>query len=117
MTGAALLCRVKVHYIGFQRFAVGGQSANPMLTPIAELLPFAGARKMELLRARWSDVDLIRKAWHIPESKTGKPRYVPLSTAAIDVIVALPRFDNCPWLILNPDTRKPYIDINGPRPC
>ena len=44
-------------------------------------------------------------------SKTGKPRYVPLSTAAVAIIEALPHFKGCPWLVPNPETRKPFVSI------
>ena len=66
---------------------------------------------MELLMAKWQHVDVERKAWHIPDSKTGKARYVPLSQAAIAIVDRLPKWDKCPWLIANPKTRKPYTDI------
>ncbi len=78
---------------------------------IVDLLLLTGARVRELLDARWEHVDVERKAWLIPTSKTGKPRYVPLSSAALDVITSLPRFDGCPWLIPNPDTLKPFVSI------
>lgn len=84
------------------------------LGSIVRLLLFTGARKMELLRAKWSDIDLERRAWHIPETKTGVPRYVPLSSAAIAVIDSLRRWDRCPWLIPNPETREPYTDLKRP---
>lgn len=84
------------------------------LGSIVRLLLLTGARKMELLRAKWSDVDLERRAWHIPETKTGVPRYVPLSSAAVEVIQGLRRWDKCEWLIPNPDTRKPYTDLKRP---
>lgn len=86
-------------------------SANPQLVHIVSLLLLTGARRNELLHAKWEHVDLKRKAWHIPDTKTGMPRYVPLSQAAIDVIENLPRWDNCPWLLPNPKTRKPFISI------
>ncbi|WP_404479316.1 tyrosine-type recombinase/integrase [Novosphingobium sp. BL-52-GroH] len=84
------------------------------LGSIVRLLLLTGARKMELLRAKWSDVDLERRAWHIPETKTGVPRYVPLSSAAVEVIQGLRRWDKCDWLIPNPETRKPYTDLKRP---
>jgi len=86
-------------------------SANPLLAVIVGLLLLTGARKMELLKAKWDHVDFERQTWHIPDSKTGKPRYVPLSRAAIDLIALLPRWPGCPWLLANPKTRKPYTDI------
>ncbi|KQM13892.1 site-specific integrase [Novosphingobium sp. Leaf2] len=84
------------------------------LGSIVRLLLLTGARKQELLRAKWSDVDLERRAWHIPLTKTGVPRYVPLSSAAVAVIEGLRRWDDCPWLIPNPETRKPYTDLKRP---
>jgi integrase len=86
-------------------------STNTLLKPIVHLLVLTGARKRELLDARWGNVDLERKAWLIPDSKTGKARYVPLSQAALTVIAALPRYPNCPWLVPNPDTRQPFDNI------
>ncbi|MBC2666056.1 tyrosine-type recombinase/integrase [Novosphingobium flavum] len=89
-------------------------SANSQLHNIVRLLLYTGARKNELLKAKWADVDLDRKLWYIPVTKTGKPRHVPLSQAALDVIGKLPRWDKCPWLIPNPKTRKPFTDIKHP---
>lgn len=67
------------------------------------------ARLRELLDARWENVDVKRWSWLIPTSKTGKPRHVPLSTAAVAII------ENCRasrtargW---NPDTRLPFVSI------
>ncbi len=33
----------------------------------------------------------------------------PLSQAAIDIIDQLPRFEECFWLIPNPETKAPYV--------
>jgi integrase len=89
-------------------------SLNKQLGNIVRLLLFSGCRKRELLDARWEHLDTDRRAWFIPTSKTGKSRYVPLSQAALDVIDKLPRFKDCPWLLPNPETRKPYTDIKHP---
>lgn len=86
-------------------------SDQPQLKPIVELLLLTGARKRELLDAQWQHVDLERRAWFIPTTKTGKPRHVPLSQDAIDVIQTLPRFPGCPWLLPNPKTLKPFVDF------
>lgn len=89
-------------------------SLNPQLGNVVRLLLLTGARKRELLDAQWEHFDLDRRAWFIPTSKTGKSRYVPLSQAALDVIEKLPRFKRCPWLLPNPETRRPYTDIKHP---
>ncbi|WP_374540752.1 tyrosine-type recombinase/integrase [Sphingorhabdus sp.] len=87
------------------------KSDNPQIKSIVSLLLLTGARKNELLKAEWRHVSLDRKAWLIPTSKTGKSRYVPISQDAIAIMEQLPRWDGCPWLIPNPDTRKPYNTI------
>jgi len=89
-------------------------SINPQLRNIVGLLLLTGARKRELLDAKWEHVNLDRRVWFIPTSKTGKARHVPLSQPALDLIRQLPRFDKCPWLLPNPKTRKPYSDIKHP---
>lgn len=86
-------------------------SQNTQLQHIVGLLLLTGARVRELLDARWEHIDVVRKSWLIPTSKTGKPRHVPLSTAALAIIEALPRFADCPYLIPNPETKKPFISI------
>lgn len=86
-------------------------SRNPMLKYIVGLLLLTGARKSELLNAEWRHIDVERQSWLIPTSKTGKPRHVPLSQAAIDIIGQLPRFEGCTYLLPNPETKKPYTDI------
>jgi integrase len=86
-------------------------SPNPQLKFIVALLLLTGARKSELLRAKWQNVDLERKTWYIPDTKTGVPRHVPLSEAAIAVIHQLPIYDRCEWLIPNPDTKEPFVSI------
>ena len=86
-------------------------SQNSQLQHIVGLLLLTGARVRELLDARWENVNVARQSWLIPTSKTGKPRHVPLSKAAVAIIEALPRFKNCPWLVPNPDTLMPFVSI------
>lgn len=86
-------------------------SPNSQLWAIVSLLLYTGARRTELLRAKWEHVNLDQRFWLIPDSKTGKSRRVPMSGPAIDVINGLVRFPGCPWLLPNPDTKLPYNTI------
>jgi integrase len=86
-------------------------SRNTQLKFIVGLLLLTGARVSELLNAKWEHIDLERRLWLIPTSKTGKHRHVPLSKAAVEIIEQLPTFERCNWLLPNPATKKPFTDI------
>jgi len=86
-------------------------SLNPQLKHIVGLLLLTGARVSELLHAQWRYIDLDKRQWLIPTSKTGKARYVPLSSAAVDILKAVPRFDHCPYVLPNLETRKPFVSV------
>lgn len=86
------------------------QSLNSLLKPFLSLLLLSGARKREILDARWEHISLERKTIWVPLSKIGTSRYIYLSAQAIEVIRSLPRYPNCPWLIPNPKTLLPYSD-------
>ena len=88
------------------------KSKNTQLKNIVPLLLLLGCRKRELLDAKWEEFGLDRRIWRIPMSKSGKSRHVPLSLAALDIIQKLPRFDGCPYLIPNPDTLKPHVQLH-----
>jgi integrase len=86
-------------------------SANPQIKYIVGLLLLTGARKSELLNAKWQHIDLVRRSWKLPMTKNGRGRHVSLSQPAIDIINQLPKFAGCPYLVSNPATLKSYSDI------
>ena len=86
-------------------------SENPQLKYIVPLLLLTGCRKSELLNSKWIDFDLERKTWKIPISKSGKARHVPLSDAVLQLLGQVPQFDECPYVVPNPETKKAYVDI------
>ena len=87
------------------------KSENAMLKFIVPMLILTGARKREVLDARWDDFDLGRRAWRIPISKSGKARHVPLSDGALALLATMPRNMDCKWAFANPETAKPYVSI------
>lgn len=87
---------------------------NKQMKFIVTLLLMLGCRKRELLEARWEDVDLDRRTWHIPMSKSGRARNVPLSGAAIEVFRSLPRWEGCTYVIPNPATLRPFGNLHYP---
>lgn len=67
------------------------KACNPFLLPIVRLALETAMRQGELVNLRWEHIDLNRQIAHLPDTKNGDSRTVPLSTAAIKVLRALPR--------------------------
>ena len=86
-------------------------SENQQLQFIVPLLLMTGARKRELFDARWEHFDVDRRNWRIPTSKSGKPRHVPLSAIVLEILAQVPRWEGCPFVVPNPQTRLPYKSI------
>jgi integrase len=89
------------------------RSPNRMLKYIIPFLLLTGARKREVLDARWCDVDIARNFWRIPFTKSGRERHVPLSSAAHELLNRVPRRKYCDYIFANPKTLKPYVSIFG----
>lgn len=87
------------------------QCDNPQMRYIVPLLLLTGMRVSELLNACWEHIDVSRRTWYLPVTKSGRPRYVPLSQAALAVLEQVPRFEDCPYVVPNPKTRKPFHSL------
>lgn len=87
------------------------RSRNRVLKYIIPMLLLTGARKREVLDAKWSDFDIERRFWRIPFTKAGRERFVPLSDAALALLNKIPHLPNCPYVFANPNTLKPYVAI------
>jgi diguanylate cyclase (GGDEF)-like protein len=94
-----------------QLLEAAGTSANRQLKFILSLLMLTGARQRELLNAKWSHVDLAAGVWRLDVPASQKVRELRLSKAAVALLRELPRWDNCPYLIANPATLKPYQSV------
>jgi len=75
------------------------------------LLLLTGARKNEILKARWEHIRLDLRLLIVPLSKSGKPRHIPLSDEAIMLIRAIPRVPGCPWLFPGRAPGKPLSGV------
>jgi len=88
-------------------------SENILLEPIVLMLLLTGARKREVLDAKWDHIDWLRCIWTIPKTKSGKVRYVPL-TVAVKVLLRN-RLEitgtNSNYVFANPKTDKPFQSI------
>ena len=86
-------------------------SQNTQLKYICPLLILLLCRKRELFDSRWENFDIERRNWRIPMSKSGKARNVPLSSAVLEILAQLPRWENCPWVIPHPVKLKPFVSV------
>ena len=91
-------------------YGVLTRSDNVMLQYIVPMLILTGARKREVLDARWEDFDYERRLWRIHTTKLGKPRFVPMSDGVVTLLESVPRLGS-QWAFPNPKTLKPYVSI------
>jgi len=45
-------------------------------------------------------------------SKSGKARHVPLSGAVVEILSSLPRWPKCPYVVPNPETLEPFVNVH-----
>jgi integrase len=99
------------------------QSESEMLQHIVLFLIYTGARKREVLDAKWQDIDWSQKSWRIPKTKSGKIRHVPLSSGALELLESLKGavlaqsadakayLDTSKPIFANPKTGEPYVSF------
>lgn len=86
-------------------------SPNPLLPFIVAMLLLTGARKREVLDAKWEDLNLDKRLWRIEFNKTGQTRHVPLSQGMLSLLEKLPRREGNEYLFPSPKTGKPFVSI------
>ena len=77
-----------------------------------EMLVLTAARSGEIRGATWAETNLDSAMWTVPASrmKAGKEHRVPLSKHVVDLLRALPRFENCD-LIFPGSKLQPLSDM------
>ena len=76
-----------------------------------QLLLLTGARKSEILKARWEHIHPEKHLLTVPLSKSNRPRHIVLSDEAVAIIRHLPRRPDCPWLFPGRTAGRPLSDI------
>lgn len=88
------------------------QSENKSLLGIVSLLSYTGARKREILDAKWEYIDWSNNTLLVPLSKSGKPRLITLNDISLSILKSLPSLnDGSEYLFPNPKTGKPFTTI------
>ena len=87
--------------------------ANTSVCAILLFLLNTGARKMEAIKAKWTDVDLANRLWHVPaeNSKSKRPKTLPLNDGALEVLTKLESKGKSTYVFPNPETDLPYTTI------
>jgi integrase len=67
------------------------KNANIWLLPLTKFALETAMRRSELLDLRWEHINIQKRTAHIPLTKNGTSRTVPLSHAAIEILSSLPR--------------------------
>lgn len=59
---------------------------NPFLVPVVDLAIVTGMRQGEVVGLQWQHIDLKHRVVHLPLTKNGEARSVPLSSIAVAVL-------------------------------
>ena len=87
-------------------------NASPRLKPILLIALNTGMRKGEILHLRSHDVDLDNQFFFLKQTKSNKPRKIPMSGFVTDVLRSIKRTGE--FLFANPNTGKPLSDLQTP---
>jgi integrase len=71
------------------------------------LLMLTGARRNEVTHAKWEHVLWNERKLFVPLSKSGKPRWIALSTSAMSLLESIPRLDGNGYIFPSPVTGRP----------
>ena len=73
-------------------------SFDPTIGAYIAILGETGLRKSEGLSLKWSHIDSQRRILSVDRTKSGKPRYIPLSEYALEWLDSLVRVLGCPYV-------------------
>ncbi|MEA2017589.1 MAG: site-specific integrase, partial [Campylobacterota bacterium] len=82
---------------------------NPIIKPIIQFLLLTGARRSEVITAKWKYIDLVHKVWTIPITKNNKIRRIPITPQLEEIINQLPRYNE--YLFPNGKEGKPIVNL------
>ena len=86
--------------------------SNPYMRGAFWLLLLTGARRTEVLSARWEHIDLEAQEWTIPETKSDRTHTLPLVPTAVDVLESLPRQKGNPHVFCGRKDGQHLVNID-----
>ena len=82
------------------------------LKPLVTVAIYAGPRRGELLKLRWSNVDFGLNLINFTETKTNRDRAVPMEPIVREALLELSQHSgNAEYVFTNPDTGTRYADV------
>jgi integrase len=75
---------------------------------------FTGLRKSEVLTLEWTFVDFERRELCLPDTKAGRPHYLPLSVPALQLLERLPRQTGNKYVLPGNIPGKNLVNISKP---
>lgn len=90
------------------------EEMNPVARDALWLYLLTGLRKNELLTLRWSDIDLNRAEIRLPDTKSGRVHYLPLSSAAVGVLRSVIQIHGNPYVLPGKLEGKHLVNIAKP---
>lgn len=73
-----------------------------------------GARKSELLKAEWANIDWARGELKLPDTKAGRVHYIPLSAPALALLRDMPRIEGNPYILPGKVPGAHLVNISKP---
>ena len=83
---------------------------NPYIGAAVAMLYLTGNRRSEILKLKWSDLDRDRRTVFVPDSKSGKPYTIYLSSLAFDIITNLKQVKGNDYIFVGMKKGKPIKD-------
>jgi integrase len=96
-------------YVDLPEFMVALGSREGIAAQALEFTILTAARTGEVIGATWAEIDLQAKVWTVPANriKGGREHRVPLSDRALELLQALPREEDNPFLFIGAKAGAP----------
>jgi integrase len=103
----------RTRYLTLAEEAALLENASPDVLNAITLAIDTGLRQNELFSLTWKQIDSVRGIITTTTmTKSGRARMVPLPARSRTIVSTLPRYLDSPYVLVNPDTRNRYVQMN-----